>query len=394
MGRLSGTMNKINNFFLIRWIRWIFVFLLTIPIKIYQWIISPALPRTCRYHPSCSEYALESLRIHGPVLGLLLGTKRILSCNPWGGHGHDPVPPKGTPLPKLFNYGRMNSFILSGLVIVLLASCRQGDGSSDKPVISVSVLPQQYFIEQIAGNRVEVNVMVPSGASPATYEPTASQLAGLEKSLVYMRIGHIGFELSWMDKIKSVNPSMHISDLSEGIDLIHENEDHHVHGHNHGGVDPHIWMSPVNAKIIARNIYKELLIILPDEQERLTHRFRQLSLAIDSLNHAIFHMLEMTDNRSFMIYHPALSYFARDYNLSQFPLETGGKTPSPTHMKWMADLGKEKNISAILIQEQFNRLNAEALAREIGAEIIQINPLDPDWNSQMMYIAAKLKSIL
>ena len=106
MGGSTRFLNGVINFFLIRWIRWFFVFLLTIPIKIYQWIISPALPKTCRYYPTCSEYALESLRIHGPVKGLLMGTKRILSCHPWGGHGHDPVPPKGTPLCKILKSGK------------------------------------------------------------------------------------------------------------------------------------------------------------------------------------------------------------------------------------------------------------------------------------------------
>jgi len=98
----SNFLDSFNKFFLVRWIREGFIFLLAVPIKIYQWLISPALPKTCRYYPSCSEYALESLRIHGPILGLLMGTKRILSCHPWGGHGHDPVPPKGTPLNKIF----------------------------------------------------------------------------------------------------------------------------------------------------------------------------------------------------------------------------------------------------------------------------------------------------
>ncbi len=104
MGRLSGTIEKLNQFVLIKWIRWLLIFLLSVPIKIYQWVISPALPKTCRYHPTCSEYAIESLRIHGPFIGLLLGTKRIISCNPWGGQGYDPVPPKGTPISKLFKY--------------------------------------------------------------------------------------------------------------------------------------------------------------------------------------------------------------------------------------------------------------------------------------------------
>jgi putative membrane protein insertion efficiency factor len=88
----------INGFFLVRWIRGLLVFLLTLPVRLYQWGISPFLPRTCRYYPSCSQYALEALRVHGPFKGLIMGTRRILSCHPWGGHGYDPVPPKGTPL--------------------------------------------------------------------------------------------------------------------------------------------------------------------------------------------------------------------------------------------------------------------------------------------------------
>jgi len=100
---------RINSFFLIRWITAGFTFLLIIPVRLYQWIISPWLPKTCRYQPSCSEYAIQALRIHGPVLGLILGTKRILSCHPWGGHGHDPVPGAGTPVKELFNPHKKHS---------------------------------------------------------------------------------------------------------------------------------------------------------------------------------------------------------------------------------------------------------------------------------------------
>ena len=100
------TPETISKFFLIRWIRSLFVYLLIVPVRIYQWAISPWLPKTCRYHPTCSEYAIQALRIHGPVIGLLMGTKRILSCHPWGGHGLDPVPPRGTPFKKLFKPGK------------------------------------------------------------------------------------------------------------------------------------------------------------------------------------------------------------------------------------------------------------------------------------------------
>lgn len=102
MPESSKRTQSFPNFFLFRWIRIALVWLLIIPVRIYQWIISPWLPKTCRYHPTCSQYAIEALREHGPFTGLLLGTKRIFSCHPWGGHGHDPVPLRGTPFIKLF----------------------------------------------------------------------------------------------------------------------------------------------------------------------------------------------------------------------------------------------------------------------------------------------------
>lgn len=89
---------KLNILVVVKWLRSGLSFLLIIPVKIYQWTISPMLPGTCRYEPTCSQYAIEALKVHGPVKGLLMGTRRILSCHPCGGHGYDPVPPRGTPL--------------------------------------------------------------------------------------------------------------------------------------------------------------------------------------------------------------------------------------------------------------------------------------------------------
>jgi len=288
----------------------------------------------------------------------------------------------------------MNRRTMIGVLILLLASCRSGIDIQNKPLISVSILPQRYFIERLAGDKVVVNVMIPPGASPATYEPTFSQLSKLDRSQVYMKIGYVGFEESWMAKIGSVNSSMKVVDLSQGIEPIREEEPDHLHGHAHGGIDPHVWVSPMNAKIITKNIYDELLLLIPEDKELLFSRYSKLERELDSLHQTIAGLLSGLEDRSFMIFHPALSYFARDFNLVQYPLEIGGKTPSPAHMKWMTDLGKEKNISTIFIQTQFDKKNAQALANEIGAEIVEINPLDPDWHDQMLYIATKLKTSL
>jgi len=286
----------------------------------------------------------------------------------------------------------MKNWIITGFSLFLMVSCGSGTEDTDKPVISVSILPQQYFIEQLGGDLFTVNVMIPPGASPATYEPTFSQLSELNRSSVYMKTGSLGFELSWMDKIMSANPSMKLVSLSEEIDLIREKEPEHLHGHAQGGIDPHIWMSVLNAKIIATTVYEELLLLMPEEKEYLDKRYGKFQQKLDSLHATIAAMLSDLDDRSFMTYHPSLTYFARDYNLEQCPLEIGGKSPSPAHMKWMADVGKEKDISIIFLQMQLNQKDAEALAKEIGAEIIQINPLDPDWDSQIVSIAKILAS--
>jgi len=282
--------------------------------------------------------------------------------------------------------------LLLYLWIFLLASCRTGAETVDKQVISVSIIPQQYFIEQLSGGLAEVNVMIPPGASPATYEPTVSQLGKLNRSAVYMRIGYVGFEQSWMEKITSVNPGMKIVDLSEGVEIIGEEAgdggDHH--GPAHYGTDPHIWMSTINARIIARNIHKELLLLFPGEKEYLQARFDLFSHSLDSLHLAIGSRLEGIENRTFMIYHPALTYYARDYALEQLSLEIEGKSPSPMHLKEMTDLARVNHISKILIQSQFDRKNAEILARETGSEIIQFDPLDLQWGDQMYYIAEQL----
>jgi len=286
----------------------------------------------------------------------------------------------------------MKTTLLFLWISILAFSCGTGSETLDKPVISVSIIPQQYFVEQLAGNLAEVNVMIPPGASPATYEPSVSQLGKLDHSIIYLRIGYVGFEQSWMDKIASVNPDMKIVDLSEGVETIQEDayEDDAHHGHAHHGTDPHFWMSVLNARIIARNIHKELLLLFPDEKEYLQAQLDQFFLLLDSLNREITLKLEGIANNKFMIYHPALTYYARDYGLEQYSLEMEGKSPSPAHLKEMTDLAREHQISKILIQNQFDRRNAEVLARETGSEIIQFDPLDLQWSKQMLYIAEKL----
>jgi zinc transport system substrate-binding protein len=299
----------------------------------------------------------------------------------------------------------MKKIIFTILITLIITGCSSQKDSSGTQEISVSILPQKYFVTRIAGDLFPVNVMVPPGASPATYDPTPSQLTSLANTDLYFKMGYTGFEMAWMDKLAAMNDQMDIIDLSDGIDLIMEKKmqksglpadpDHdHDHGHQHGGVDPHTWLSPNNVKIIARNIHGTLSFKYPAHRETFDTNLTSFLMDLDSLDRYISGELTNLRSVSFFSYHPSLSYFARDYNLDQHPLELGGKTPSSAHLRKLIDTGTQNEIRVIFLQMQFDQKNAEVLANETGAQIVQINPLDPDWMDQMVYITEKIKEHL
>lgn len=238
----------------------------------------------------------------------------------------------------------MKKFCFLLLIATLLFSCKQGGQQNkkndDKPVITVTIEPLRYFTEAIAGDEFTVVSMVPKGSSPETYDPTPQQLVDLAQSKAYFRIGYIGFEQTWTEKLTDNAPHLQFFDMSENVELIlddthaHHHKDGHVHeGHTHaGGVEPHIWNSTINAQIIAGNILNALCAIDKANESVYMERYNVLIRQIEHTDSLICQMLSSPNaDRAFMIYHPALSYFARDYNLNQIPIEAGGKEPSPAH---------------------------------------------------------------
>ena len=275
-------------------------------------------------------------------------------------------------------------WFIAASVLFFTLGCATGEADSDKKSLTVTVLPQKDITEQIAGDMYEVNVMIPPGASPATYEPTPRQIGKLNQSEAYLKIGHIVFEKAWMDKFKSTAPGLKFFDTSKELDLIEKN----------GRVDPHVWTSPEMVAGMAQNTRDILLQLTPEEnkteRERINTNYQQFEKEIDSLQQTIKSMLKPYLGESFLIYHPALSYYCREFNLNQIPIEVEGKEPSASYMQNVIREGKEKNIKAILIQEQFNRKKAMSIADELDAKVITINPLAADWSESMMEITKKL----
>ena len=276
------------------------------------------------------------------------------------------------------------------LTLFICCACGHTPQQSEKPVITVTLEPLRYFTEAIAGDCFEVVSMVPKGSNPESYDPTPQQLVNLSKSQAYLRIGYIGFEQAWMKKLEANYPTMKVYDTSKGVELIREEGHHHGDHYHEGGVEPHIWNSTQNASVIADNIYAALCEMDADHQPEYKQRLDSLKQVIARTDADVRTLLANADS-TFLIYHPALSYFARDYGLHQISIEEGGKEPSPATLKTLIETCRREGAQVIFVQQEFDQRNAQLIADELGIEIVPINPLSHDWAEEMLRVANALK---
>ena len=282
---------------------------------------------------------------------------------------------------KRYSLIRTVSLVLAlALALVLIApvtSCRQKELVSEKIAVAVSIPPQVEFVEAVGGEKVDVIVMVPQGTNLHTYEPKPSQITSLAEADIYAKVGAgVEFEIAWMDKLISVNRKMLVVDSSEGIDLM--------------DIEPHIWLSPLNAKVMVQNIYAGLVQIDPGgrayyEQNRDTY-LRNLT----ELDRDIRGTLLEVRNRRFMVYHPAFGYFARDYNLNMIPIEEEGKGPTAAGIAHLIEQAREHNIRVIFVSPQFNPKSAEVIADAIGGRIVSIDTLAKDYLASLRIFLGEL----
>jgi zinc transport system substrate-binding protein len=259
---------------------------------------------------------------------------------------------------------------------------------SDRINVVVSIQPQLEYVEKIGSERITASAMIPPGASPHTYEPLPSQITSLATADIYAEVGSgVEFELAWLDKLTATNSKMLLVDCSRGIDLIktgeHQNNDGDEH---HGAYDPHIWVSPQNAIIMAQNIKDGLKTSDPTNSDLYENNFfiyRQELMEVDSNIRASLGQLE---NKSFITYHPSFAYFARDYGLDVITIEEEGKEPSAADITRLIETGKEKNIKIVVTSPQFNPQSAQTVAREIGGNTVEIDVLSANYIENLKYL--------
>lgn len=286
------------------------------------------------------------------------------------------------------------------MAFIALAAVSCGPRNSSKGeemTVTVTIPPYAWFVQQIAGEDFRVNVLLPPGADHHIWEPLPAQIRALSGSEGFIINGQLSFEHAWMDRFLQVNPEMKVLDLSRNIQLIgseghsHDHDDH-GHSHSHVGPDPHYWMSPVAAMVMAKDIQDFLAGLNPAGAEKYNANLSILERRISQVDSLVRVSLGDDPHRTVLIYHPALAYMGRDYGFEQVSFEDEGKNPSPARMKELIDLAREKEIKIIFIQAEYDVRNAQSLSRETGARLVVINPMNTDWPEAVIEVAHALGS--
>lgn len=284
------------------------------------------------------------------------------------------------------------------LIVFVIFGCNTPNAKdqSKKATISVSILPQKYIIDRLTDSSVEVNVMVPPGTSPEMYEPSPLQMKGVSNSVVYFAVGPLEFESSILPRIKELNPDIQFVDLSNGINLLEGHRHREIMGENehHTNYDPHIWTSTVEFKKMALHTCEILCERFPEKKLQFQDNMAKIEVDVNKLDSLVRKVVSAASTKKFLIYHPALSYFARDYGLTQIAVEDDGKNPSAQKLTDLVKLAKSESLNAVFIQSQFDSRNAQILALELGGKVVVIDPLGYDWLKNMYDLTYDLAKAL
>lgn len=274
--------------------------------------------------------------------------------------------------------------LFTGFIFVILFwACVGPNTQNARNGWTVSIPPLKYIIESITENDFPIEILLPAGATPETYEPTPAQMTASADSKLIFTTGLLDFEQQLSQRLAQTDAKDRIVNLSENIDLITGHEGHAHHGN---GVDPHIWTSPKALKQMATTAFQRIALLYPDSVKYIDN-YQHLIDRLDSLDNALRTQFAASETKYFLIYHPAYTYLSRDYDIEQLTIEEEGKEPSAEQMRKLIHQARTEKIRILFYQPQFSRAAVSALASEIGAEAIEIDPLQENVIENLSHIA-------
>ncbi|HCC37281.1 MAG TPA: metal ABC transporter substrate-binding protein [Treponema sp.] len=293
--------------------------------------------------------------------------------------------------------GKAALFLLLCLPFVALSCAKRGDvsrnggnsGGESRPVVAVSILPQTWFVARIAGERARTVVLVGPGQSPHSYEPSPRQMRELSQAGVWVLSG-AEFEISLLPKIQRSFPGLKIIDGAEGVSF-RSLEESDSEENMEQGIDRHTWLGSAAAKILAAHVRDALVFVDPAGEEMYDENCAALIGEIDAEFAALREELAFLKGRSVFVYHPSFGYFLDEFGIHQEAVESGGKEPGPRALNDLIEKAKRENAAAIFVQSQFPVSAAKTVADAVGARVVNLDPLAPDWFANIRLMGDTLK---
>ncbi len=286
------------------------------------------------------------------------------------------------------NFQITNILLLIGALGVVAACTHK---SSERPIVMVSIAPQQYLLEQIAGDKIDVRSFLPSDANPETFDPTIAAMRDLSRAKAYIRIGHLPFEETILDRIVESYPELVVYDASQGVKALRGTHGpcSDLHGHA-TDVDPHLWSSVKNAKVMVANMQQALAKIDPANAHHYATRAELLQHRLERMDSTYATRLAPHRGEAFLVWHPSLSYLARDYGLEQIALGMENKEPTVGHLRSKIEQARQSGARVIFITPEIDGSRASTLVKDIDITPVTISPLSYQWAEEMDKIVDSL----
>jgi zinc transport system substrate-binding protein len=277
--------------------------------------------------------------------------------------------------------------LLVFLVSLLAAGCSQPSGVRGEETLKVAVTlpPQAEMVREVGGDHVEVQVVVPPGADPHTFEPTAGELVRLSDNTLYFRIGPglLPFEDILIGRLQEIEPGIRVIDSSEGITLLTSTDPDEK-----GSPDPHIWLSLRNAEIMTAHVRDALIEADPDNAADYRAKSDEYISRLREADSEIGQALSGSGVHTILVTHPSWGYFARDYGLTQVAIGEEGKEPTARELEQLVNLAEKQKIRVIFAEPEFSVRGAEVLAAEINGTVVMVDPLAEEYLENMRHVAA------
>ena len=275
----------------------------------------------------------------------------------------------------------LKKICLPAVLLLLPVLC---SAKTDAIPVFVSIPPQAWLLQQLSGDRLQIETMLGPNANPHNYDPVPRQLVSLAGAELYFTIG-IPFESMWQKRLAAVNPQMQ---------FVHCGSDsgtHHDHGHQDDDhKSPHVWTSPLEASAIAGCMHAALLRHDPEGRQIYSSNLQDLQAQLQELDRQIRQQLAGIQPRYMLVQHPAWDYFADTYDLQQLAIEKHGHEPNARHLVHVIEQARKLNLHTVFVQKQYSPAAARLVADEIGARILEADPMAFDYPRALRSLTAAL----